>query len=708
MTYRLALAVLCLSWALAPAVGAAVDTTANPVRKVVTLLQKMQKAVEAEGEKEKELFDKFACYCKTSGGTLSESISAAEAKLPELAAEIKSSQEEKAQVESDLAQAKTDLKDAKTTMAEATAKREKEAAEFAALQADYVANIGACMKAVAALEKGMAGAFMQTSAVGVLKKLANDVKMNMADDDREQLLAFLSGTGPFSQGYSSSSGQVVGLLKQLGDEMATALSEATHEEEKAIHIFNELMAAKTQEADALTKTIEDKIQKSGELAVSIAQLINDQGDTAEALAEDKQFLASLEKSCSTKNEEWEKRCKTRADELLALAETIKILNDDDALELFKKTLPGASFVQMGEAYVARRKRAYSLIQRAAQDAEGNGLPLKFIMLALEGKKIGFEKVIAMIDEMLATLKREQADDDSKKEYCASELDLSDDKKKVIEKTISDTEAAIAAAKDSISTLTDEIAALKKAIADLDKSVASATEQRKDENSEFKELMSSNSAAKELLLMAENRLNQFYNPKMYKAPAKAERSSMDAISQDVGGAAVLVQIAEHRRLAEAPPPPPETFGAYSKKSEEHGGVVQMIRLLIKDLDKEMTEAETEEKDSQSDYEEMMTESAAKRATDSKALSDKEGAKANMEGDLQMHAEGLKEAKRDLAATLQYIHSLHIECDWLLKYYDVRKEMRASEVDALGKAKAVLNGADFSLLQSKAQGFLTRSQ
>merc|ERR1719277_476904 len=522
--------------------------------------------------------------------------------------------------------------------------------------------------------------------------------MNMADDDREQLLAFLSGTGPFSQGYSSSSGQVVGLLKQLGDEMATALSEATHEEEKAIHIFNELMAAKTQEADALTKTIEDKIQKSGELAVSIAQLINDQGDTAEALAEDKQFLASLEKSCSTKNEEWEKRCKTRADELLALAETIKILNDDDALELFKKTLPGASFVQMGEAYVARRKRAYSLIQRAAQDAEGNGLPLKFIMLALEGKKIGFEKVIAMIDEMLATLKREQADDDSKKEYCSSELDTSDDKKKSIEKTISDTDAAITAAKEGISTLTDEIAALNKAIKTLDSEVAEATEQRKDENAEFKELMSSNSAAKELLEMAVNRLNQYYNPKMYKAPAKVERSAMDAISQDVGGAASLVQVSAHRRLAEAPPPPPETFGAYQKKGQEHGGVVQMIQLLIKDLDKEMTEAETSEKDSQSDYEGLMRESAAKRASDSKALADKEGEKASLEGDLQAHKDTLKEAKTDLAATLKYIHSLHTECDWLLKYYDVRKEMRASEVDALGKAKAVLNGADFSLLQT----------
>jgi septal ring factor EnvC (AmiA/AmiB activator) len=304
----------------------------------------------------------------------------------------------------------------------------------------------------------------------------------------------------------------------------------------------------------------------------------------------------------------------------------------------------------------------------------------------------------MIDEMVATLKKEQTDDDSKKEYCLTELDTSDDKKKSLEKTISDTEASIATTEEGIASATDDIAALTATIKALDTMVAEATEQRKAENSDYKELMSSNTAAKELLGMAMNRLNQYYNPKMYVPPAKAERTTMDAISQDVGGAS-LVQLSEHRRAGRAaPPPPPETFGAYAKKTEENGGVMAMIKLLVADLDKEMTEAETSEKDSQADYEVLMKESAERRATDSRSLADKEGEKASLEGDLQAHKGDLKQANTDLATTLKYIHSLHTECDWLVKYYDVRKEMRASEVDALGKAKAVLNGADFSLLQT----------
>merc|ERR1711881_259562 len=86
--------------------------------------------------------------------------------------------------------------------------------------------------------------------------------------------------------------------------------------------------------------------------------------------------------------------------------------------------------------------------------------LDFIALAIQGRKIGFEKVIKMIDEMAATLKTEQADDDNKKEYCNKEFDLADDKKKGLERSISDLEKAIADAKDGIATTKDEIAALK--------------------------------------------------------------------------------------------------------------------------------------------------------------------------------------------------------------------------------------------------------
>merc|ERR1719477_487687 len=122
---------------------------------------------------------------------------------------------------------------------------------------------------------------------------------------------------------------------------------------------------------------------------------------------------------------------------------------------------------------------------------------------------------------------------------------------------------------------------------------------------------------------------------------------------------------------------------------------------------MTQARTEEKDAQADYEQMMKDSASKRAEDSKSLSDKEGALADMQAALEKHTEEKSSTVKELGATLQYIQSLHNECDWLLQYFDVRKEARASEIDALGKAKAVLSGADYSLMQTKTMTFLKRA-
>merc|ERR1719181_2016415 len=127
----------------------------------------------------------------------------------------------------------------------------------------------------------------------------------------------------------------------------------------------------------------------------------------------------------------------------------------------------------------------------------------------------------MIDNLVKTLGQEQVTDDEKKQYCLSELDASEDKKKGLEADISDLGKAIADGEEAIATLASEIKALTKGVKDLDKSVADATEQRKEEHDDYVETLASNNAAKDLLAFAKNRLNKFYNPKMYKAPPKRE-------------------------------------------------------------------------------------------------------------------------------------------------------------------------------------------
>jgi len=511
-------------------------------------------------------------------------------------------------------------------------------------------------------------------------------------------------------------------LKEMGDEMAASLSEATSTEQGAIKTYDGLMSAKKKEVAALTSTVESKTQQIGELGVSIVMMKEDLADTQETLGEDKTFLAELEKSCATKTAEWEERSKTRSEELVALADTIKVLNDDDALELFKKTLPSAS-ASLLQVEAGQRSSAMNTLRAAISKANAQDRPgLELLALALTGKSAGaagFEKVIKMIDNMVGILGKEQADDNDKKEYCGMQFDVSDDKRKELQHAIAGEEAGAATATEAVATLTSEIAALTAGIKALDKSVADATAQRQAENAEYKALIASNTAATELLGFAKNRLNKFYNPKLYKPAAKVELSAEDRIYENQGGVVTtaapggiagtgisFAQISEHRQSKAAPAAPPATWGAYASKSEENTGVIAMIDLLVKDLTKEMTEAETDEKDGQADYEQMMKDSAAKRATDSKALTAKTAGKADMESTLQAHKDSAGAGKKELMATDQYIASLHAECDWLLQYFDARKEARTGEIESLKNAKAVLSGADYSLLQRRVHkaGFL----
>merc|ERR1719510_1221677 len=269
---------------------------------------------------------------------------------------------------------------------------------------------------------------------------------------------------------------------------------------------------------------------------------------------------------------------------------------------------------------------------------------------------------------------------TKKEYCEKQFDLADDKKKSLERAEKDADNAIEKAKEAIETLSDEIKALEKGIKELDKSVVDATEQRQEENQEFKDLMAADTKAKEILKFAKKRLNKFYNPTL-------------ALTQgDQVQKTLFAEMNAHASGKAAPGPPPDTWDAYAKKGEESTNVVSMIDVLIADLDKEMTEAKADEKNGQEDYETMMSESAAKRTEDSKSLSAKMEAKADAEKTLSEQTEIKKDTNKELWATMEYINSLHHECDWLLKFFDVRKTARTGEIDALVKAKEVLSGAE----------------
>merc|ERR1719150_1346538 len=284
----------------------------------MNLAAESMSALGAEGKKQEALYKKFMCYCKNSGETLAASIAAAKAKIESIGAEIKAASEKKKQTEQDLQEHQASRAEAKTAMAEATALREKEVKAFNQFASDSNVNLSALTAAIAAIEKGMGGAFLQTSAAISLRRFIME-KAQVPDDTRQELLAFLSGTQP-AAGYIPQSGEIVGILKEIKDTMDKDLADATSEEDTAKQTYAALMKAKTKEVTTLTKQIEEEMTRIGELAAFLANGENDLEETEAALAADTKFLQELETGCDTKTKEWEVIQKTRAEELLALAE----------------------------------------------------------------------------------------------------------------------------------------------------------------------------------------------------------------------------------------------------------------------------------------------------------------------------------------------------------------------------------------------------
>merc|ERR1719210_2995258 len=180
----------------------------------------------------------------------------------------------------------------------------------------------------------------------------------------------------FSQGqgqqYVPQSGQIIGILKEMLDTMEKDLADITATEEKAIKDYQALAAAKSKEIQANSEAIESKLEREGQVRLEIVAIKEDLDDTTKSLAEDKVFLADLEKSCATKEAEWQERSKTRTEELLALADTIKILNDDDALDLFKKTLPSPSLLQTLENTKEVKSQALKALRVSRAGKNGRG------------------------------------------------------------------------------------------------------------------------------------------------------------------------------------------------------------------------------------------------------------------------------------------------------------------------------------------------
>jgi len=648
----------------------------RPVSKVITLLKDMLKQLEKEAEEDEEIYDQLACWCETNDKEKTKAIADAETKIEDLTNKIEELTASSARLNTEIKNLEKEVAENQEALDAATAIRQKELAEFNAEEKDSLQAISALKSAVTVLSKHHGGALLQIPA-SHLEGVASTIQYQMQKDaaalqgvlthhERKAMAAFLQApqdyfdaSPTFKQSYAPQSGEIFGILKQMKESFETNLADSQKEEMANQKAYEDLKKAKTDEIKAGQEQIDKKTQELASTDEKLAESKESLEDTKTSLSADEEFLMMLKEKCSSTDAEWEERQKTRQLEMEACSKALAVLSSDDAHDLFTKTFNPA-FVQT-EMHSERRSKAAQLLAAVANKMNSPRLAA----IATQVRLDAFVKVKKAIDDMVAQLLVEKADEIKHKDFCVEEFNSNQLQTEKKDREKEDLIALIEDLELTIKTLTTEIATLKSEVAEMQVQMKRAGEDREKQNKEFQQTVADQRASQKLLTAALNILKGFYEKK----------------------AAFL------QKQEPAGPPPPPGFKEYSK-NKASGGVMGMIQQIINDAKAMEAEAIRAEEDSQKAYEDFVKETNASIETKTKEIINKTEEKAKAETDLNQANEDKEAVLLELEQLSNYNAELHQSCDFVMKNFEIRQTARDEEIEALKQAKAILSGADFN--------------
>jgi len=675
----------------------------RPIRKVITLLQEMKVQAEKDAAADLEAYDKYMCWCETNKKEKTAAIEAAQQEIADLTTFLEEAAAKEGELKSEIAGLEEDIAADEDALASATAVREKEEKAFKGEEADMKETIALLKEAVAVLQKvqllqkhgGAKDATKHAETVllqvrsivatrfpkfqGVMQRDLFDLLGSMGPSPRMRgtdATAFdqkaaqpngLVGNAAGAKSYNSRSGSIFGILQEMQEEFERDLGEAQAKDLAAEEAFQKLKAAKLSEIKEATKQKKAKDKQLADLQYKASKAKENKEKAEAAVDADQKFMLTLEKDCKEEEVAYQERLKVRTDEITALSETLKILTDDEARELYDKTM---SLLQVDASQTAKARALQRSVEHIAEVARRSG-NTALAALAVRMQLDAFTKVKEMMDKMLAELQKQQALEYEKNEKCKQDIDVTEDSIKEGEELKADLEEKHTELTDTISTLETSIEELKADVKAMEESLKAAGEERKAQNKLFQVSVSDQRAVINILNKANKRLQDFYS---------ASLMQVHAHSQQTPGAA-----------SSAPPPSPKAAG-YAK-SAGAGGALQLLATVIKDAEVAVVELETTEQKSQKDYGEFVQDATNSIEADRSAIETKTGEVAEAKSALSETKESQLLNQADLDKLNELLKAHHAECDYVMKYFDIRQEARQEEMDAIKDAKAILSGADF---------------
>jgi large subunit ribosomal protein L24 len=589
-------------------------TKDKTITKVVKVLEEMMEKSKADGDKDRNLYAKFKCYCDTQTAKKTGEVEDLAGDIARLQSKIEETKGSTGDLSSECAQLRADMMENEEARATAQEQRDKENSDFIAAETDMVNAIGQMKSAIETLSEvgadqtmegaaadhkqamaGFGGAFLEKKSDKVRQAL-KAAQIFLEPAKRSEVVALLQA--PFTGTYSAVSGEVVGILKNMRDTFTENLAQARETEATQLKAHKALMKTKKDAYNGMSELYDEKQAALGDNDEGLAadQQLLAENEEQKGIKED--FLGELEALCASRKSEYEARVALRSNEDAAIAEALAILNSDAAFAAFGKTdatSSGAtSFLQLAtvrrhqvEAPEAVRQQVQQLLRKAA--SEQKSLRLAQVAAALEAVN-PFEEVLAEIEKMIKLTDEEGKNDKEKLDWCRAERETNKDNLKEKKTEISDLKSSINDLENIIGEpetgLKDSIARDEASLADNSANQITSTTDRQGANAAYQTDISNLVAAEDLLSRAVKVLEAYYS--------KIEDANVDKHeAQTLSGESSAA-------------PDQGLEKGYSGQSGAGNKVIEMLTFIVEETGKEEKVAHEDEQKAQADYETMMTD------------------------------------------------------------------------------------------------------
>jgi len=624
----------------------------NPIEKVVQMMSDLEAKIIGEGKEAQKTYDEFAEWCEDRSKDLQFEIKTGKANAADLEATIQKETANAEELTAKIEDLSADVAADEAELKEATAIREKEAAAFAAEEKELKEVIDMLQRAIAILEKEMAGgasmmqlktasnleqalqAMVQASAISTADagKLSSFVQTQDSDEE----------TGaPEAAAYESKSGGIVDTLNGLLDKAEGQLDAATKEETTAKNNYDLKKQSLSDEMKYANKDMDAAKKGLAESSEIKAAAEGDLGVTTKDLNEDVNALGSLHQDCMTKAEDFEAETTSRGEELKALAMAKKAVKDNTggATEQQYSFLQVSSDAKNFEVIrmvkdLARKQHAPELAQLASR--LGSAVRLN------HGADV-FAKIKGMISDMIEKLEQEAAEAAELKEWCDKEIAESTEKKEEADALFEKLSTKLNSAESKSAKLKEEVAQLQKELAELADTQAEMDKIRADEKATYEKNKPEMEQGLKGVKLALKILNDYY--------AKADKS-------------------------------------HSSSDGAGSGIIGMLEVIESDFTKSITEMVAAEQTAASTYETETNENAIEKTTKDQDVKYKTKEAASLDkkaAELTTDRDGVKS---ELDAVNEYLKSLDDKCTYKVESYAERKARREAEINGLKEALDIL--------------------